>query len=358
MIFPGKIWGGAEQYVLDLGENLRKAGHQVKYVARPSDAVITRIQSKIEYSVIPMKRGFDFKSPKMLAPLLKDIDVVHAHELKHVKTIAKAAKIAGVSPKIIVTRHVAKPSGTFPWDKYPIRKYARIIFVGEIGKNLWCKANPWMPQSSCEVILNSIPDHSSEKINVSTSLRELYHIPPEIPILFYAGRIREYKGCTNILEALSELKHLQWKMIFAGDFSPAKYRDELTELATKKGIIDRIIFHGFSEDVRSLMKEADLGLAPSIVRESCHLVVMEMMQAGKCVITSDNGAQPEYVEDGVTGMLVNPKNIDQLRTKIEYCLENPQERTNIGNRAKDYFEKNLSYDKFLSKILKAYLHNT
>ena len=38
-IFPGKVWGGAEQYVLDLGEALRKRGYEVSYVARPSKEV-------------------------------------------------------------------------------------------------------------------------------------------------------------------------------------------------------------------------------------------------------------------------------------------------------------------------------
>ena len=54
------------------------------------------------------------------------------------------------------------------------------------------------------------------------------------------------------------------------------------------------------------LRQADFGILPSIYPEALGISNLEYMMAGKAHIASNNGAQPEYVNDGVNGLLVPP----------------------------------------------------
>ena len=61
----------------------------------------------------------------------------------------------------------------------------------------------------------------------------------------------------------------------------------------------------------------DIGIVPSLWRESFGLSVIEFMQQEKVVITTNNGAQPEYLSNNETGILIPPNNSDILADAIE-----------------------------------------
>ena len=77
------------------------------------------------------------------------------------------------------------------------------------------------------------------------------------------------------------------------------------------------------------------------------------MQAGKAVITTDNGAQPEYIRHADTGLLVPPAAPAALAEAIRALLQDDCGRA-TGLRAAAYFSSHLSYKIFVDKILQAY----
>ena len=53
-IIPGKIWGGAEQYIVDLGRELEARGHEVTYLAYAREAVTAQLERRaIPYQTLP-----------------------------------------------------------------------------------------------------------------------------------------------------------------------------------------------------------------------------------------------------------------------------------------------------------------
>lgn len=147
-------------------------------------------------------------------------------------------------------------------------------------------------------------------------------------------------------------------MVFVGACKPLNFDKTLLNIAEKYGISSKIHFYGFSDNVRSLVREADIGVAPSLVREACPLSPMEFMQAGKCIITSDNGAQKEYIVSGVTGLLIAPDSVEQLTHELEIMLRDKNRRDRIGRQASEYFRQNLSYNIFYDRINEVYLRKT
>ena len=78
---------------------------------------------------------------------------------------------------------------------------------------------------------------------------------------------------------------------------------------------------------------------------------MEYMMVGKCLITTNNGGQAEYIDDGITGLLVAPGDAAGLTAAIRSAITTKE---TIGKKAKEYFDNYLSYDKFYAEILRIY----
>lgn len=352
-IFPGKVWGGAEQYILELGTSLAALGHEVRYVVRNSPAVTERLNGLIQYTQAPLGGFLDFTSAHLLSEIVKDADVVHLHELKQAIHVVRACRLAGCKPKIVVTRHIARASRVLPWQRQYVRQVDYIIFVSRLAHDLWVSVNGWYAPSKTLVIHNCIAPYKGRN---NEDLRLKYNIPPEIPILMYTGRVRKSKGCELILHALAANKDLPWAMIFVGSCKPADYNERLRHIAEKHGISNRVFFHGFSSDARGLVRQADLGLAPSIVREAWGLAPMEFMEASKCVIVSDNGAQREFIYNNLTGMIVRSGDVDSLAGVIRKMLINPETRVRIGRNAGEFIASSMSYPNFLKQVLSAFIN--
>jgi glycosyltransferase involved in cell wall biosynthesis len=81
---------------------------------------------------------------------------------------------------------------------------------------------------------------------------------------------------------------------------------------------------------------------------------MEFMQAGKCIITTNNGAQPEYITSGENGILIPSDNLEELSKAISDALENSDYRKKLGKEAELYFNGKLNYREFIKNILWCY----
>ncbi|MCM1219367.1 MAG: glycosyltransferase family 4 protein [Lachnospiraceae bacterium] len=68
------------------------------------------------------------------------------------------------------------------------------------------------------------------------------------------------------------------------------------------------------------------------------MTLMQQMAMGKCVIAARVPSLTDYIEDGKTAILYEPKNIDDLSDKMKQCLDNEQNINRIGRNARDYLQ--------------------
>ena len=78
------------------------------------------------------------------------------------------------------------------------------------------------------------------------------------------------------------------------------------------------------------------------------------MMQGKAHITTNNGAQHEYVRDGKNGLLVSPNNIFPLAAAIKGLIEDPAARRRLGEQARADFNAHLNYDAFYHTMTTQY----
>lgn len=98
---------------------------------------------------------------------------------------------------------------------------------------------------------------------------------------------------------------------------------------------------------------ADVVVLPSL-DEGCSNAVLEAMAAGRAVVASDSGANPELVQHQITGLLVPPADPMALAEAIASLLERPERALELGQAACQYVVRHHDLDLCLERYLQLY----
>jgi len=134
------------------------------------------------------------------------------------------------------------------------------------------------------------------------------------------------------LEGLHE-EHSDLRLVLVGA-SGWGDQNELAMLARDLGVFDRLVITGFlpDADLPALYSGAIGFIYPSLY-EGFGLPVLEAMQCGTPVITSNSSSLPEVVGDA--GVMVNPTDINGLAAAMAALLDSPELRMRLGGDALD-----------------------
>ncbi|KJH71502.1 glycosyltransferase family 4 protein [Aliterella atlantica] len=177
-------------------------------------------------------------------------------------------------------------------------------------------------------------------------------------VVGHFSRLSPWKGQHILLEALQYCPE-NVVAIFIGDalFGEQDYVQQLHTKVTELGLENRVKFLGFRSDIIPLMSACDLVTHTSTVAEPFGRVIVEAMLCGTPVVATKAGGAIELVEDGKTGWLVEPGNVDALAATINTCLEQSQLSANIAQQAKvqasqrfDVATINQQIEKLLSNV--------
>ena len=154
------------------------------------------------------------------------------------------------------------------------------------------------------------------------------------------ARLVEKKGVEFGIKSVTKMVHeypkIQYKIAGNG---PLKSR--LENLIDELGVKDNVTLLGWQsqEDITQLMQQADILLVPSVTSsdgdmEGIPVVLMEACAQGLPVISTFHSGIPELIEDGITGVLVAEREVDQLAKKFEWIISNPDARLRMARAAR------------------------
>lgn len=164
----------------------------------------------------------------------------------------------------------------------------------------------------------------------------------------FMGRLIYAKGMQDLITIFPKLKG-RVRLLIVGDGS---YRKELEKIS-KKVDAGNIIFLGEkkTEEIPDILNITDIFVNPSY-SEGLPTSVMEACAAGRAVVATDVGGTNEIIQDGETGFLITPENLEELKKKIDILIENPSLRKELGSKAREYVKKNFSWDEIVEKWVK------
>lgn len=203
------------------------------------------------------------------------------------------------------------------------------------------------------VIRNGVDTARFEVKAPAGRLRRELGLPSRGPIIAALCRLIPIKGIEHFLEAAVILsrRFSDARFIVAGE---GAHRQTLERYAIELGLGGRVIFTGLRQDIPEFLSEVHISVLPSL-SEALSNTVLESMAAGLPVVATRVGGNPELVEDGVTGLLVPPREPESLAAALTRLVENPTLAQAMGQAARQRAQEHFSQERLVQETECLYL---
>ena len=175
----------------------------------------------------------------------------------------------------------------------------------------------------------------------------------------YLGLIVNKKGIFDLLEVITQNKKVwnhTFQLIIGGDGQ----NERLKTIIKENGLSEIVKFEGWvnGDKKAALLDQCDVLILPSY-NEGLPISILEAMANRKAILSTRVGGIPAVVQDGENGYLFEPGNKNELETKMNLLLENPNQVLEMGKSSfikvqpylANYVMKELEEEyKVLSKI--------
>jgi len=242
----------------------------------------------------------------------KKIDIVHTH-LHHASFLGMLAARTNRVPIPLLTRHYTAyfyaQGNTFHsyLDKISSRLAVKIISVSEAVKSSLMQAEG-LDGNKIVTIYNGIDParFDSVKENLKRKLLTELRVNDRYPVLGHIATLHPCKGHIYLFKALISIRKVYPNVLLlvVGD---GLMRKELRTYVAEGGLSENIVFTGHRREIPEILSLIDIAVQPSI-DEALGISILEAMAAGKPVVATRLGGIPEIVNQGETGLLIQPKN--------------------------------------------------
>ncbi len=162
----------------------------------------------------------------------------------------------------------------------------------------------------------------------------------------YSGRISPEKGVHVLLAAAARMPDVPFKI--AGD-GPV-YSELKAKAAPNVEFLGRLDF----DSLVAFYRRALVLAVPSQWYEPCPMVVMDAMSLGLPVVASRIGGLPHLVDDGVTGLLFEPDNPEDLAVRLRELWEDRGRSSRFGNAGREKASREFAQSTYYRRLMAAY----
>jgi glycosyltransferase involved in cell wall biosynthesis len=181
-------------------------------------------------------------------------------------------------------------------------------------------------------------------------LRLRFGLPAEGRIVAFTGRLLRGKGLETLLEAFaSQEQRAHLLIVGSGDGQMLSVEDVVRERITRPDLVGRVTMTGRVDNVEDYLRAADVFAFPSEF-EGLGLSLIEAQACGLACVGSRTGGIVDVIEEGVTGLLVNPGHATDLAATLGVLLSDEERRAALGaaarKRARYQFDVKESVDRY------------
>ena len=198
------------------------------------------------------------------------------------------------------------------------------------------------------------PDRVSAERMIQLSTR--WRLPDGVPLILMPGRLTRWKGQTVLLEALSQLKDLDYRCVMVGsDQGRTAYRRELEALIARYGIASRTSIMDECNDMPAAYMLSDVVVSASTDPEGFGRIIGEAQAMGRPVVASDHGGAREQIIAERTGFLFPSGDAAALAAGLRKALSlAPDVRARLHDEAIARVRAEFSKDLMCARTLAIY----
>jgi glycosyltransferase involved in cell wall biosynthesis len=329
-IFPPDI-GGPATYVEKLATSLTAKGFEVQ--------VITYSNSDGEsynFSVERISRRYPWRHFSYLLKLFK---LGMRCDLLYAQNVTSAGLPSLFVSKILGKRMVLKIVGDAAWEQGKgylgviqkcVARHAYSVIVP--SRYLKERITSWgVNKDKITVIYNAVEAGSSINLSKDQAKKK---IGITGDIILSIGRLAPWKGFSDLIDLMPDLlkKNDSFRLIIAGEGDDRKnLENKIKDLEVNNEVkMTGSLPHS---QMPLYFKAADIFVLNSGYEGLSH-VILEAMQAGLPIIASDEGGNPELIEEGFNGFLVKYGDQGELRQAILKIWKNKDLQEKFGQNSK------------------------
>jgi Glycosyltransferase len=151
------------------------------------------------------------------------------------------------------------------------------------------------------------------------------------------GMVERRKDPMTLVRAFAKVARVdpESRLIFAGEIVEREYHGSLLDEVSNAGLAGRVEFLGLVSKDRLFQICANAAVvASAAVVETAPMAIAEAMAAGRAVVAVGAGGVPAMIEDGVSGFVVPPSDVDTMADRIRRLLVDKPLRGALGSAAR------------------------
>lgn len=317
-------FGGSGVVATELGLALAEHGHEVHFITYRQPVRLELLSKNIHFHEVsvPEYPLFHFQ-PYELALSSKLVDMIKLHkiDLLHVHYAIPHAYAGYMAKKILKEENIFIPMVT--------TLHGTDITL--VGNHPFYKPAVTFSINNSDVVTSVSQSLKEDTLRLFDIRKEIHVVPnfisvptkiaryrdcqrelmasEEERIVTHVSNLREVKRVRDVIEIFDRIrKKIPARLIIVGE---GPERQACEALCEEKGIVDKVVFVGNSNEVDKILCFTDLFLLPS-EKESFGLAALEAMASGVPVISSNTGGLPEVNIHGESGFLSDVGNVEEM----------------------------------------------
>lgn len=334
--------GGVNNHIAHLAEEFRRLGHDVTVIAPiPRDQPVPDDVLEVSRSITTVKTGgsdarvsLSLRASGRIKRLLQRerFDVVHLHNPLTPVVSMNFLRHRNVAPDTVMVatfhEYRADKNPLFTLGEPVIHRWIERL-DGRIAVSRACRLfnNAYFPGD-----YTIIPNGIDVARFSSDDVRPFERYRDGRPVVLFVGRLEYRKGFKYLLRAWPWVREVvpDARLLVVGAYDK-RHRRPYVLYARQRGIRGvRFVGPASGADLARYYRTADVFCAPSAGFESFGIVLLEGMAAGTPVVASDIPGYRGVLDDGVQGLLVQPRIPQAFAKAIVDLLRDPERRARMG----------------------------
>jgi glycosyltransferase involved in cell wall biosynthesis len=356
-IDTARTWRGGQNQVLLTVNGLRAMGHRAALVAHPDGELRKRASEGMELVPIAPRSEMDLSAAWRLARVIKRLrpDVIHAHDPHGVAMASLALSLGtGASPGVpepplVVARRVDFHLKGNSFSRWKHRQVDCFIAASNAIRAMLLADG--VPENKVVTVHEGIDiEHvlAAPPVNV----HETFFLPHHAPVVGNVGALVPHKGQRHLIEAahlvVQQLPDVRFVILGEGEL-----REQLEKLVREYHLEKHVLLPGFRLDVLGCIKGFDLFVMSSVT-EGLGTSLLDAMACSKAIVATKAGGIPEVVDDGVTGLLVEPRDHHALAAAIVRLISDEAGRQGMAAAGFERVSARFTVERMIGETVNVY----
>ena len=355
-IDTARTWRGGQNQVLLTVNGLREIGQRAALVAHPDGELRKRAAEGLELVPLAPKSEMDLTAAWRLNRVIKRLkpDVIHAHDAHGVAMAGLALSLGAAAakdgePPLVASRRVDFHLRSNSFSRWKHRQVDCFIAASEAIRQMLIADG--VPADRTVTVHEGIDvDHVLAAPLVD--VHQAFFLPHGAPVVGNIAALVPHKGQRHLIEAahivVRKLPDVRFVILGEGEL-----REALERLIKEYRLEKHVLLPGFRTDVLGCLKSFDLFVMSSVT-EGLGTSLLDAMACSRPIVATEAGGIPEVVENGVTGLLVPPRDHAAMADAIVTLINDQGRRRQMGDAGFARVNERFTVDRMIAGTAAVY----